>query len=99
MAFRHTNDLVKFRETSRFGLQFAISLMLGDLVVMVTIINMWLRLGNDCGHTNKVACCLGIRKEQRSDSLLTHLSIKCVTVIATIISNNFKVVLKKNTRG
>lgn len=26
---------------------------LGTVVVMVTIINMWLRLGNDCGHALK----------------------------------------------
>lgn len=62
---------------------------------MVTIISMWLSLGNNCGHTNNVDCCLGIQKEKQSDALLTRLSIKCVTVTAAILSNIFKVVLKK----
>lgn len=67
----------------------------GGGVVIVTIINMWLSLGNDCGLTNKVDCCLVIQKEKQSNAFFSHLSIKCVTVTAAILSNIFKVALKK----
>lgn len=39
----------------RWCLRSAMTKMLGSPAVMVTIINMWVRLGNGCGNTNKNA--------------------------------------------
>lgn len=41
---------VKVRETWWFGLKLLVCVAWGTFVVMVRIINTWLRFGNDRGH-------------------------------------------------